>query len=381
VIRHKFFLPDGVAPTEKSLLGSLNQRLGKLGVPPAANFAAVERVQAEIQQQLGSSKNVERLTQFHKLRALLSQWPNTAAFKPLITLLKSSIEELNAELQRQLESIPPDFLTEAKDILNKLKPALCPVCEQTIDCDVVAVRLGERIEANGRVLAAKRTLQSRRKAVVDALRAPLPPMELLLKEWQAVTGSKIPATYQQSATLIREVIDEVEQPDVTSDRLAIFLQRLDGTVLAHGELNEKLNNMIAAESDSIQQELSTVQMMSDLLLKDWPKHEEFINDLQHNVRNRDGVSRILAHAINSRKEIVQRILDDISEKANRFYEIIHPGENYIYLKTFDPADRRWIDSPRVAILWKRGSSTFALQRVAFGHAGALLLSCASCTRS
>jgi hypothetical protein len=110
------------------LLGSLNQRLGKLGVPPAANFAAVERVQAEIQQQLGSSKNVERLTQFHKLRALLSQWPNTAAFKPLITLLKSSIEELNAELQRQLESIPPDFLTEAKDILNKLKPALCPVC-------------------------------------------------------------------------------------------------------------------------------------------------------------------------------------------------------------------------------------------------------------
>ena len=66
--------------------------------------------------------------------------------------------------------------------------------------------------------------------------------------------------------------------------------------------------------------------MIDSFGHDWPTYGAVIDELRTLEIQKATIDRIYGHAVEARKIAVQKTLETVSETANDFYEILHPGE-------------------------------------------------------
>ncbi len=264
-------------------------------------------------------------TQLARLTQVVDAIGNTVTAKEDYDSKMSTAATRQSELstiEQQIESSPGldavtavrliESLSKAKDYID-VEPDLnkCPTCRRPMARDelisIVDGQLSELIELRALIdqrNTAQRRLDAAATNVSQAEEALVPGMQEL---HQAVAADDIP-----------EISDlNIAWPDWSADDQDI------AHLTSIAEQVEHVKARLTVQRDGIQRDVS--QFTS---IQQW---YEGITGASEAIFNQDRIRTGLrrAHEIVHAKRVsfVQKVLDDISQEANRLFQVIHPGEN------------------------------------------------------
>jgi hypothetical protein len=326
IIRQQFLLPSDTRLSSEVLLQAINDSAQKISLTPCLELSSLPAFSSKIRSELGQESE-SRFIVLQKLKSSIQSWPDLRNLKPFFELTLSSLEELNRELASQMQMTPPEFLQEGRKLIAESDRCECPLCEADINKISILQRLDRRIEDGRRVIIAKSSLRERKKALLEATLKSVQLMQMVIAEWQSVMSDSLPAQYEQALHLAKSVCICVDGDSFDAARLKELSQQIDVTVSDHETVVAQLDAEIAKEGGTRRQTLVSISIMTEALSSAWSNHQNYLQRLVKHRARRKGVERLFAHAINARKETAQSILDNISERANLYYEELHPEEN------------------------------------------------------
>jgi len=273
-----------------------------------------------------ASTGIEELsTQLQHLTQILDAIENTVIAKDDHRSKNTTTATRQSELstiEQQIENAPGldaitavqliESLNKAKDYID-VEPDLnkCPTCQRPMArnelISIVDGQLSQLTEL--RVLNDRRNTAQRRlgAAVTNVSQAEEALFAAMQELQQAVTANEIPE--------ISEL--KIEWPDWSADG-----QDIAG-LTAIIEQIEHVKARLKEQRDGIQRDVN--QFTS---IQQW---YEGITEADEAISNQDRIRTGLrrAHEIVHTKRVsfVQDVLDDISQEANRLFQVIHPGEN------------------------------------------------------
>ena len=156
---------DNPEITKEYLFGKISEKLKSLGYDACNSLDEISEAEKQIEANSGDDEAVKAFAALILLKNQTQALPSAHDYiKPLSNFIEAvgSLTELVGE---RTDEILTDFYVRGKDIIERTKSEICPLCEQTIDYDAVLAKLDERIANDERITAAKK-LVTERKAVL-----------------------------------------------------------------------------------------------------------------------------------------------------------------------------------------------------------------------
>lgn len=326
VVRATFGIREPEPLTEARLIGVLNGLLRQLGIQEIAQIAETGRAKAAVAAELGSPEKQTRLGQLLALKAQIQGLELASNYRQLMDDLSRSRQALERELAGRREEVITDLLITARDIIQRRAENDCPVCEQPIERDAVLARLAERIAEDERITEAKAAVAARIGALRNPIRRLNERLQSIAGSWAALLGGDLPDPYRSAARLLREIEDELHDA-ITSERAGEFAARLAATPDTYQPLTDAIDRLIGQEGGGQRRDvLSSAMQLIDGLESSWKDCLAIKADAAAAARMRDVLSRLHGHAVEARKEVVQRTYDEVAALANEYYDFVHPGE-------------------------------------------------------
>lgn len=330
LIRRAFNIAPGIRPEEPAVFAVVNQRLTAAGKSPVSAADAAFRLQAEVAEQMKTFSGVEQAvkleTVLQGLGVIPTLTPTKEALEALIGI-KVDLENLERGLAKGFSVA---VLEHGKAWILEGDLDHCPLCEEKFaDKDAIMARIGVRIKECSAVIDARAAYSCQLKLFIDSLTEVGKASAAAQKTWTEKLGQE-PATLVAALNELRQVIKGVARGEATSTQLQGHLAILAKSALDSlvASLAEDLRHQLKALGGIDQyKSLSAANQALSAMTISWPELVKARTAFQQEEAVKKNADKVLAHAIQARKDSVQEILIDIAGEANRIYAELHPEEN------------------------------------------------------
>jgi uncharacterized protein YukE len=249
---------------------------------------------------------------------------------PLVGQLIAAQTDLEAKMAETRRAVLGEFLTEAKDLIEKNSLTVCPICEQDIDSAAVVERLKLRIEADRQITDAKALVRGRIKALLDQAEPLVSAIATLKKAWQENLQLPFPKEYVDMQSALEGLARLLRSKGVTVfdlSRYEEWLSDLDNLIRTHEAVLVTLDGLIVGEGGGSHRVLLLdTKAMLECLRADATELRKVRNKLRAYESQRATIAALHKHSVDARKAAVRLTLDSVASVANGMYEHIHQGE-------------------------------------------------------
>jgi len=325
-IRNSFDLSHTEPVTLVDILEKINAKLTVLGVTKCTDEASCEDASASVREILKSEKPSEKYLSLMRLRHAVQQLSTNRIYAELMAQLSSALQSVEEESGRERKLAVIELLESAKGVITDNELTECPVCERPIDPIAIADRLQVRIDENIRLTTFREDASRKRKAIQQLMKSSQTALADLISEWQRDLTEPMPDVYREESTLLTEIVESLGS-FLTSETAASYARRLLETPENRDDLIILLDRLaISEEKGETRLVLSDANVMLTTFSAQWSEFSKKQAQLDRLDYQWSVADRIHGHAIDSRKDVVQELLDGISLIANDMYEFIHPAE-------------------------------------------------------
>jgi hypothetical protein len=327
-LRQLFKIDRWSALVQSALLDRINATLRDGGIAECATPADFSECRKELDASLGGNELTARLATLASLKTLAQRLGRVIELSEPIAALHAALQDYEQVHRGIVQDVLIDLLAKGKLAIEAAGLDSCPLCEQAIDRQAVLSRIDERIRADEQITRIRTTLIGRKQALKQPLTDLHSAFKSFIDDWTTHGLGELPAGYTNDAQLLTEFIAALEDEKLSSAHVEQLTSRTHATLPNHDIVIARLELLIAREGGGEQRNhrLDAATMI-DSFGRDWPTHEVLIDELRKLEIQKATIDRIHGHAVEARKIAVQKTLDIVSDTANDFYEILHPGEN------------------------------------------------------
>lgn len=325
IIRVGLGLEPSEAVHETSVLRLLNEKLVSAGLERCSELTDCDAIAATVQEALKSDRPGERYLKLMRLRQDAQNVAGSQIYSGLLSDLSEALRRWEDAVQRQEKLMFTELLEAAKSAIDANSLTECPVCERAIDPVTLIARLQERIDADTRMASLRQDVVRRKANVSESIGSFHAKFSSLIDSCGEALIS-VPESYGVELALAAAILAALAD-GISSQEVAKFAVDLLSQEVGREALISVLDS--AAESESRGQTrlaLAEANASLGVVLSNWSTYQT--QSLK--MRGLDDIwaiaDRVHETAVSARKKVVQDLLKDISQTANRMYEKIHPGE-------------------------------------------------------
>ena len=328
-LRKAFNIAAGVRPEEAAVFGAANQRLATAGKSAVVGLDAAQKLQLEIAEQMktfsGIDQAVKLETVIQALRGIPTAQPTIQALEAFIGV-RTNFDKLQKTLTKGFSI---EVLERGKTWILDGGLNDCPLCEKPLgDKNSILARITARVHECSAFSEASRASEAQRKLYSDSLMDLGKACGSAQKTWTEKRGQD-PAPLVAALNELRRIAKAITSGEHSAAQLEEQLRALKAL---------SLDAVIQGLTDSVQQELknlggidqykhlSAANQALSALLVNWTALYKSRQTLVAEQARQTGIKKIVAHAVQSRKDTAQTIIQDIAAEANRLYSELHPGE-------------------------------------------------------
>lgn len=330
---------------DKEILRGLNTKLLSLGQGELSSFGEIERHKLSAIKGTKDPKQIEQATKLQKALDLVSNLTDNKDFLRHHSSLWDALEELSKDVELSRAFAFQQILEHGRDLISEFKPDFCPICEQLINHEKLIDRLDERLELldssrkkSEGIIKQKGQLSGELKETIRKL------SELQDKLVGFKLGLDISPLLNYKKHL-QSIIDTIK-PDPIKIRIAPLDEFLAANAVKNWEgLTKKLSDVLKSilkklmVSKKDRQALQAIELLSSVT--DQRKRIEEIERKKKVKEFTTGqIDKSYQLFIATKQEEIQAIYNDIQQDMQRYYDILHPGEDHRDIKLqIDPNKR------------------------------------------
>ncbi len=329
ILRRTFNIALGISLEEPIVLGVVNQRLGVSAKGSVDSVVAARRLQVEVSSQMKSFSGIEQAakleTVIHAVEEIPTLRASVEALEALIGI-KSGLEALEQQLTR---GFAVEVLELGKTWIIEGDLGSCPLCEQSLpDKQAILDRISDRVNECSAVIEARRSVGNQWKLYCDSLTDVKKTCVSAQKAWAEKLGQGSTAI-STALSALKKIAADLDKDIPTAVQLQEQLKvlreiGLDALVVSLAdELKQLLKGIGGIEE---YKNLSAANQALSSFLISWPLLVAARAVLKHEKEFKVSIEKVIAHAMQARKDTVQKILVEIADEANRIYLLLHPEE-------------------------------------------------------
>lgn len=325
-LRAIFGLGSSDTISDDTILAMLNTKLLAVGIASCPGLDSLGEATAGVDSLAQSNIPSERYVSLMRLRKSVQQIVSAEIYDELIDRCFSAFTELETELAAHKGLVITELLEAANRAISENELSECPICERPIDAGELSSRLQARIDADIRFTTLRQNARSRTIALLHDLESGLVAWRNLISEWERNIAEPLPQNYHDEQLLFTEFV-EVLKANPKAEAVKNFMSRVSACSADRNDLLEIIDKLAASEANGSERlALTDVRGMLTALTTQWPLYVQKGRSLVRLDSIFATVDRAHRHAVASRKEVVQELLDQIASIANEMYEYLHPGE-------------------------------------------------------
>ena len=327
-LRNVFRLGNDQSFELNYLLTCLNEILQQIKIPKVVNIDDLSERYERISDRLGSETQNQNIDTIGRLKDEAQHLGTKDNIIPTLRKLIDATNDLENQIASKSDQVITDFLAQGKKAIENSSLLTCPLCEQSIDRDVLLARIDERIDADTHIIEARELVSKLRNALLQDLSPLVISFDNFIERWNQNLSTELPQNYINTASLLNEIKKSLDKNEFTFSELQEYMLRLQSSVSSHTHVITILEQLINDMGGRQQiQRLNWAYEMIKELLYSWSPYEQAIKDKTNIDKKFNVVNKLHSHAVEARKEAVRSVLEDnIQQLANQFYEFIHPGE-------------------------------------------------------
>ncbi|MEW5884829.1 MAG: hypothetical protein AB1725_11475 [Armatimonadota bacterium] len=328
VLRRAFNIAPGAGIEAAGVFGAVNQRLAAVKKGAVQDVDASKRMQAETEAQMKAFSGVDQAVKLETVVTVTVAVPavraSIEALEALIGMQKS-LEELEARLSK---GFSVEVLENGKKWIIEGDLGECPLCEQGLpDREKVLARIAARVQECSAVIEARRSALAQAKFYSEAIIELGKGCGAAQKVWTEKLGED-PAPLSAALGELRRLVKAFQQgfsaAQLQEHLTVLKALDLDAIVLALAErARTQLKGLGGMEDyrnlSAANQALATVSVS-------WPALLAARTVVARKQDRKKIIDKVLASAIQARKDTVQAILVSIADEANKIYKELHPDE-------------------------------------------------------
>lgn len=326
----RFSEPSTTLLSYEFLYPSLNRTLNNLGLPScSSNQEGLREIKRELAEQLEGKGKTERIGALQNLKKKAQGLGSPHTLIPLLNDFLSSVSALEQERVSRNEETMTEFLSQGHEIIATGQLEACPLCEVAIkDRTTLLQRLSERIVADERITTAKNQVKATKSALTRELRKTGTAITSFIKDWKVTIESTLSQEYPKALEEVRKLLATLDDRSQNYSQLEHYPALIKAASLDHRAVLEIIDQRLIAEGAGERYSLlAKAHSMVEALLDEWPQLKQLSEDRKTIRQKIQYCERLHAYAVKARKEAIQAVVDQVSDTANSFYEIIHPEEN------------------------------------------------------
>lgn len=329
LLRRAFNIALGISLEEPIILGVVNQRLTASAKGSVDSVDGARRLQVEVASQMKGFSGVEQAAKLETVIHSVGSIPTLrASIEALETLIgiKTSLEDLERQLTR---GFAIEVLERGKTWIVDDDLGNCPLCEQVLpDKEAILDRITARIKECSAIIEARRSLGNQWRLYSDSIVDVGKACASAQKAWVEKLGQDS-ASLTSAFNALENVFSDLNKDIPTAVQLQDQLKALReiGLDALATSLTEELKQLLKTIGGIEEyKNLSAANQALSNFLVSWPLLTEARAALLREQGLKISIDKIIAYAMQARKDTVQAILVGIAAEANRIYLILHPEE-------------------------------------------------------
>ncbi|WP_454597405.1 AAA family ATPase [Qipengyuania sp. SM2507] len=309
----------------QTAMAKLDSVLAESGLAAVNNEQDRATRKSEVEYELRGLVAHERLTELAGLKSHILGLIVTSTYGLLIDQL---LEFQNAFIKASEQSIgiaSVELLRAAQTLIAEKQLAECPVCEQEIDTAATIASLEVRIGSDVKVTNAKNALDRQRTSVLEIVLAQNEAFRKLHLMWTKTMGHELPTPYQTESVLLTDFSDQLKSGEIIPNLSNVAIS-FRSTLASHQPLLDAVDAELASAGGARRAILSKVLEVMNVIDGQISTLESASRQYSLACNTFIQIERIHSHAVQARRNIVQSIVESLSETANEYYEFIHPSE-------------------------------------------------------
>ncbi|MEO8607586.1 MAG: AAA family ATPase [Chloroflexota bacterium] len=331
-------LLDLTTLTPESMLNGINQKLLGWGQKTIKDVEEISGARAKIVKISVEPERIEKAAHLKDIIAKLSTTADTNDLLNRLVELRDACDDLHRDTELIETLVFRDVLQKGKNLIEEFRPDLCPICEQEISSDTLIDRLSERLELMAEVGKKSEVIAQLQFQLSENLNSTV---ELLRNLWKSVGDLKQGIDnkpIQVYGTYLRHLLDEVARKEIVKLQVAVLDDIARGEELAAWETDSfELRQRLEIEISNLNVSYDDEQIVEaiDFLSRVRQLSGE-IGKLERQHKLREWSIQQMTFAYESfaetKKQKIQSIYDSIQEDVQRYYDVLHPGEQHRKIK-------------------------------------------------
>jgi recombinational DNA repair ATPase RecF len=336
-IRREVGLPAlSLAPAEKEIVAALSEALVKVGQRPIGQIQDLEAAGSSLDRALAPFGDQSRQSQISNVARSLGQLSELFV-SPNLTGLVNSLQEFQDREAREARVFYETVLEQGVRWIQEERRDTCPLCQNQIKPDELAIQVQARLEEMREILQLRRRTQAILEQTRQTIRSGQDLLVRLDREVNLMTNED----KTRCQAIVRELQDTVKViwESLTGDLRELKIEQIKTAFLLVG-IDSSLQKRIAGECARLEQILNALpspegaqRILSTrnliLRVKDlWADLEKADSRTAELAKHAAVAFRLHENAQTARKEEVQGIYDELSEDINSIYTRLHPDENH-----------------------------------------------------
>jgi len=325
-LQASFDLTKDEPVTLANILRKINAKLASIGVNGCTDEQSCKAASIIVREMLESEKPTEKYLSLMRLRHSVQQISSGRIYVDLMAQYSAALYSFEEEFRREKKLVLAEILEHAKELITENALTECPICERPIDPIVLADRLQQRINENIRFATLREDASRKRQAVLQPVNLLHLSLVSLIAAWDRDMPDPMPLQFLEESTVLLE-ITEALNTNVASEQARGFAERLREAPDNGDELIALIDRVAKDETQgSVRLAVSEASAMLSNVDKLWESHNRKLTSLTTLDGEWNIAEAVHGHAVASRKDVVQELLDSIASVANSMYDAIHPEE-------------------------------------------------------
>jgi len=313
--------------SETALRQKIEDLIAATGFTWSVEDSNYENVQHAIDVRIGGEDTTEKLLKLRQLKQTLARINSPRVLSNMTQNCISALEELNLVITDRKALLSADFLHQGEQAISSSQTDDCPLCEQPIIKDAVLTRIKERLSQDQNIESAHCRYRQTLESLQMMLNGMITNIDTFLSDWRSAGLSPLPASWNESFKKLQELQAVLAENFIDLDVLKPYPAVLEALLPEAEASATDIDSLTSAETGGGQRNMmitlsSNITAFNEKWLALATKKEE----LQKLTEKHSVILKILDHSTNARKEAIQKVLNEVCELANTYYNQIHPDE-------------------------------------------------------
>lgn len=351
-LRAKVLIPVSQPITDESIVRSICDLLEAAGLDSVKSldeFPSRAATAKELMEAFGDVESLGNLNSLHQSCTTLPSDEELNAALDAWTKASAALSEAEAGLKR---SFYTEVLTQGLQWIKAEGLATCPLCDSPISATVVEAAVNDKLAKHKHLTRLRTSCADAKRSLESALQVRLNGLRSIQSAWPAVMPVSQPELLLQRVLQLEEGLRTIRESETTNTivrvreaarSLDLLRQELIQRVEAEKKLvpDQKRYGALFAAHAAISAVIS--------LSPDIAKNRQRLASLQWKASQLRRIAELIEHA---RKAAVQQLVESVADTADKYFQMIHPGES--------------IGKPMLEVP-ERGSGSLTLSGEFYGH--------------